>query len=504
MKKASRWLVLLALVIALLLSCVASADQKESDAADAGIAEEVPAQAGVVQPQEGQDGAVQTSVPGLFNAMEKRFEEADYDTAYELALQIEMLGGQNYSSASLYIGYLKGWKAMQQDDIDSAISYFSPITAAKFKNAEGYFAYLMGRKEQENGNYAQAIAYYQQASALEVYNGVSYQSECEMQLQAEAYAAAERYEQQGNYLLAAQAFEQLNVYKDSNERRKACYYAYAGQLVDNLQYAEAAEVYNALGTYQNSVELATKYYAIAQSDLTSSAFVDIVITQVDPRTLLVTWSDTLQLGSYNVSWYPGSMEKAAQTQTVQACSAVLENLYPSTTYQIVITSDKNEAARAETSGMTAQSQPQTVMRLFTQEVLTYEQQELLTTPLTQLQGAGKTHPIENNAIQLPSRSMSESGKGYMLSCSVDRPITQEDEQYSYLCVVRIGDCAAASSGQFTVQGFWQYPSFCLELTSLFDKIYAENSAWPDTTADIDLYINDSLLSQTTVSLISIQ
>ena len=295
-----------------------------------------------------QNEAAGMSIPGLFDSMEARFEEKDYQSAYELAIQLEAVGGQNYSSASLYIGYLKGWNAMQIDDIDSAISYFRPLVAATFKNSEGYFYYLMGRKEQENGNYSTAIGYYQSASSLEVYDGVSYQSECEMALQAETYASAERYVKQGNYQLAAQVFESLGSYKDSNNRKKECYYAYAGQLAGKLQYAEAAEIYNALGLYEDSAELASKYYALAQNDFSSSGITNLTVEELDARSLIVKWSDNLQLGVYTVTWYPGVMESIAQSKTANGNNIVLEELIPSTTYHIIITSGKNEAAHAET------------------------------------------------------------------------------------------------------------------------------------------------------------
>ena len=451
--------------------------------------------------QDATSGVGATSVVGLFNSMEKLFDESDYETAYDLAIQIERLGGQNYGSASLYIGYLKGWKAMQQNDIDSALSYFSPIVAAKFKDAEGYYNYLMGRKEQANGNYADAIEYYDQAAALEVYNGVTYRSECEMALNQEAYEAAERYEQQGNYLQAALSFEALKVYKDSNERRKANYYAYAGQLVDNMQYAEAAEVYNNLGTFKDSSELAAKYYAIAQSDFATIAISDAAVQVVDSRTLVVSWSDSLQLGSYTVAWYPGNMEKDVQSRTVTTGSLVLDNLWPATVYHVVITSDKNVAARSELSAVTPQA-PANSIRVFIQEVLSYEQHDLLTIPMWQLQGAGKARQLEGGAVALPGRSLSESDKGYLLTCSVDRPTTAEDEVYDYLCVLHMGDYVAATAGQFTVQGYLRYPSFYIGLSPLFDKIYDQAGAWEGDTANIDLYFGNTLLSQSSVPLIN--
>ena len=60
---------------------------------------------------------------------------------------------------------------------------------------------------------------------------------------------------------------------------------------------------------------------------------------------------------------------------------------------------------------------------------------------------------------------------------------------------------AATTGQFTVQGYWRYPSFCIGLTALFDRIYEEAGEWQADTATIDLYIGDTLLSQSSVPLI---
>jgi len=451
--------------------------------------------------QSGQSGATGMSIPGLFDSMEARFNEGDYQAAFELALQIESVGGQNYSSASLYIGYLKGWNAMQTEDIDSAISYFRPIVAAGFKNAEGYFQYLMGRKEQENGNYATAIAYYQSASALQVYDGVSYQSECEMALQAEIYAAAERYIEQGNYQLAAQTFESLGSYKDSNSRKKECYYAYAGQLAEKLQYAEAAEVYNSLGLYEDSPNLAAKYYALAQSDISSSGITDLSAQEIDAQSLLVKWTDKLQLGTYTVTWYPGTMENLSESKTVNADTTLIERLVPSTTYHIIITSGKNEVVRAETTVATPQAPMQRDLRVLSQSILSYDQQDYYNMPLTQLQSSGKAHAIENGIIPMPSRSMEESGKGYMISCNVQRETTEDDQAYDYMCVLRIGDNALATSkGQMEVQGYLPYVSFYIGLTQLFDEIYAAGNNWPGSDANIDLYIGDSLLSQCSVSL----
>ena len=241
-----------------------------------------------------QSGAAETSVPGLFNAMEKRFSENDFEMAYELAIQIEALGGQNYSSASLYICYLKAWKAIQADDIDSALIYLSPIIAAKFMDSEGYYYYILGRKEQAIGNFNEAIAYYNQASAMGVFNGVSYMAECEFALNRDAYAAAERLEQQMNYLQAAQAFEALGVYKDSNERKKACYYAYAGQLINEMKYAEAVDMYNSLGNYKDSIELAKKYAGITNGN---NVFIsEANATPLNARSALISWTDAMQLG----------------------------------------------------------------------------------------------------------------------------------------------------------------------------------------------------------------
>ena len=455
--------------------------------------------------QSGQSGATGMSIPGLFDSMEARFNEGDYQAAYELALQIEQVGGRNYSSASLYIGYLKGWNAMQAGDIDGAISYFRPIVAAGFKNAEGYFQYLMGRKEQENGNYATAIAYYQNASALQVYDGVSYQSECEMALQAEVYAAAERYIEQGNYQLAAQTFESLGSYKDSNTRKKECYYAFADQLAKKLQYAEAAEVYNSLGLYEDSPSLAAKYYALAQSDIASIGIADLSAQEIDAQSLIVKWTDKLQLGVYTVTWYPGIMENMAESKTVNGDTILLEGLIPSTSYHIIITSEKNEAARAETVVSTPQAPMQNDLRVLTQGVLSYDQQDYYSMSLTQLQSSGKAHSIENGIVTMPSRSMAESGRGYMIACNIDRKITEEDQTYDYMCVLRIGeDALATAKGQLLVQGYLRYVSFYIELTSMFDKIYAAGNSWPGTNANIDLYIGDSLLSQCSVALAGAQ
>lgn len=451
--------------------------------------------------QTGQNGAAGMSIPGLFDSMEARFNDGDYTAAYELALQLETVGGQNYSSSSLFIGYLKGWNAMQSEDIDSAISYFRPIVAAGFKNSEGYLQYLMGRKEQENGNYASAIEYYQKASALEVYDGVSYQSECEMTLQAETYAAAERYIEQCNYLLAAQTFESLGSYKDSNTRKKECYYAYAGQLADKLKYAEAAEIYNNLGLYQDSSSLAAKYYGLAQSDISSSGITNLTATEIDAQSLLVKWTDNLQLGVYTITWYPGSMENLAESKTINGDTTLLEGLIPSTSYHIIVTSGKNEVARAETIIATPQAPMQSALRVLTQSVLTYDQQDYYSMSLTQLQSSGKAHAIENGVVSMPTRSMAESGRGYMISCNIDRVTTDEDESYDYLCVLRIGDnYLATSQGQFTVQGYLRYVSFYIELTPMFDEIYSANNSWPGSTANVDLYIGNSLLSQCSVAL----
>ncbi len=451
-----------------------------------------------------QSGAAETSVPGLFNAMEKRFSDNDFEMAYELAIQIEALGGQNYSSASLYICYLKAWKAIQADDIDSALIYLSPIIAAKFENSEGYYYYILGRKEQAIGNFNEAVAYYNQASSLGVFNGVSYMAECELAINQNAYAAAERLEQQMNYLQAAQAFEALGVYKDSNERKKACYYAYAGQLVNEMKYAEAVDMYNSLGNYKDSIALAKKYADVANGK--GNVFIsEASATPLDARSAFISWTDAMQLGgSFTVSWYPGNMLNTAQTKSVSECNIILDELYPNTTYRVIITSDKNAAASAEISFATPQTTNQTGLRVFTHDVLSYEQQDLLSIPLTQLQGSGKARLLENNVIPLPGGSMADSGKGYMLSCSIDRPVTEADELYDYICVVRIGsEYTAATTGQFTVPGYWRYPSLCFDLTTLFDKIYnANGKVWPGTNAVIDLYINNSLLAQSNVMLLN--
>lgn len=451
-----------------------------------------------------QSGAAETSVPGLFNAMEKRFSENDFEMAYELAVQIEALGGQNYSSASLYICYLKAWKAIQVDDIDSAQSYLSPIVAAKFMDSEGYYYYILGRKQQAIGNYNEAIAYYNQASSLGVFNGVSYMAECELALNGAAYAAAERLEQQQNYLQAAQAFEALGVYKDSNERKKACYYAYAGQLASEMKYAEAVDVYNSLDDYKDSIELAA-YYAKFINSGDGRFISDASATPLDARSAFISWTDTMQLGgSFTVSWYPGNMTNTAQTKTVSECNLMLDELYPNTTYRVIITSDKNEAASAELTFATPQTTNQTELRVFTHDILSFERQDLISIPITQLQGSGKARLLENSVIPLPGGSMADSGKGYMLSCSIDRPITEADELYEYICIVRIGsEYAAAITGQFTVPGYWRYPSLCFDLTDLFDKIHnANGKVWPGTNAVIDLYINNSLLAQSNVMLLN--
>ena len=144
---------------------------------------------------------------------------------------------------------------------------------------------------------------------------------------------------------------------------------------------------------------------------------------------------------------------------------------------------------------------QTDLRVLTQSVQEYNQQDYYSMSLTQLQDMGKTHSIENNIIPMPNRGIAESGKGYMISCNIDRAITEDDQSYDYLCVLRIGnDYISTSTGQFVVQGYLRYVSFYIELTKMFDEIYALDNNWPGTDVNIDLYIGDTLLSQRSVVL----
>ena len=83
------------------------------------------------------------------------------------------------------------------------------------------------------------------------------------------------------------------------------------------------------------------------------------------------------------------MSNTAQTKSVSECNVILDELYPNTTYRVIITSDKNAAASAEISFATPQTTNQSSMSLFSHYVLSCEQQDLANYPLFELEGKEK-------------------------------------------------------------------------------------------------------------------
>lgn len=72
------------------------------------------------------------------------------------------------------------------------------------------------------------------------------------------YSDAAALEESGEYRLAAEAFDALKDYKDSVERKEACFkeahYLEAMELLENEKYEEAISAFTELGSYKDSVQ----------------------------------------------------------------------------------------------------------------------------------------------------------------------------------------------------------------------------------------------------------
>ena len=75
------------------------------------------------------------------------------------------------------------------------------------------------------------------------------------------YKNAQKLYDSGEYQAAAEAFEQLGDYKDSQERTRDCFYQEALELEDNEAYEEAGDLFEKLGEYEDAREhfLACRY-----------------------------------------------------------------------------------------------------------------------------------------------------------------------------------------------------------------------------------------------------
>lgn len=438
----------------------------------------------------------EASVQTLYNAMVRIFNEEDYERAYEIAIEIESKGGQNYSDANLYIGYLKGWDAINKDDLDIAISYFRPLVAAGFEKSEGYYNYLLGRKEQDSGNYADAISYYETASTQGVFVGVTYQSECEILMQSSAYDAADRYEKQGNYLAAAEAFAALGSYSDSDSREKENYYLYAGELSKQSKYEEAAEIYNMLGTYKDSADQAARAYQLFQNGNANVSFSELGYSAVDAQSVKLEWNDSQELGAYTVSYYPMDMVDDAKSVTTSECSCEISGLLPGTKYHVEITSQRNATASLSGSFETSQAVVSTELAPYGEWVYTFSQHDLINSSIDRLVEGGKVQEIGDAILQVQNRKLSDAGTGCVI-CSLDkREPTEEDEEYDVLCVVRAGSGFVASiESKESKTGKSTYVPFNVDITSLLDKAYDFYEGWPSGSAYADLYVNGCLLTQ---------
>ena len=73
-----------------------------------------------------------------------------------------------------------------------------------------------------------------------------------------AYSSAEKTLEEANYTEAANQFEALGDYKDAQDRAKGATYQYAQSLMDTGVYTDAAEVFSGLGDYQDAFEKANE------------------------------------------------------------------------------------------------------------------------------------------------------------------------------------------------------------------------------------------------------
>ena len=81
----------------------------------------------------------------------------------------------------------------------------------------------------------------------------------------------------GNYIEAVAAFEELEPYKDSSDRIVECMYNMAQELYADGEYEKALDLYKKLGDYSDSKELAEKsVFKLQQQALKSSRVGDIV------------------------------------------------------------------------------------------------------------------------------------------------------------------------------------------------------------------------------------
>lgn len=82
-------------------------------------------------------------------------------------------------------------------------------------------------------------------------------------LNAKNYEEAAKLYEQKKYVQAAEIYEDLGDYEDSETRKNICLYAQANTLEAQKKYAEAAEIYTSLGDYQDSAAKmnSCKYHA---------------------------------------------------------------------------------------------------------------------------------------------------------------------------------------------------------------------------------------------------
>lgn len=68
------------------------------------------------------------------------------------------------------------------------------------------------------------------------------------------YSTAEKLQDSGEYLSAAETYKELGDYKDASEKYQICQYTYAEQLYGNKNYQEAAKLYQTIPDYEDAGE----------------------------------------------------------------------------------------------------------------------------------------------------------------------------------------------------------------------------------------------------------
>ena len=445
----------------------------------------------------------------VYDAMVDQFEADRYEDAYENAKELERRKLLNYSndgnrSVGVYLTYLEGWKAAKEDDIGTALECFEPFVENGFAKSKGYYNYLLGRIEQDNGNYLDALTYYEAALDPECYVdfALPYWRECKKLSNEQAYEEAQEYFDQGNYAAAAEKYEALNNYSDSNEKMKESYYLLGKQKYEKREYGEAYDLFSKLAKYKykDSKELADAIWQVSQNQDSEAVATNLQCINTDLTSLEIAWDDVQNLNDYDIVYYPLSMADRGKSISVKQKSAMINNLIPGTKYSFTVTSKQSDAFSISGTFETAQIVDTVELYNDTTYIFEFNQRDLKGGSLEKVYGIADK--LKQNVLQIGNRKLSDLGIGCMIAPSIlNNSFSEEEEIFELMCIYRVGSDYVGSSklDQQVKKGYMNTTCY-VDLTPSLDDIFNYYGEWPTNRINIDIIVNGKRADQAFIDI----